>query len=139
MNLNPSLIIVLFLILPFLTWLFNRPRKLRKLQLVKLISEFIKKDVESIPIPPTRPKLYSSRENRTPPMLNIRPTIFEVNTVYCPKDHLHCQNCEFCSKTAVIHSNQWIFCTNKDRITLDGLVRHHWHKPATALPCHTRN
>ena len=139
MNIDISTIIVIFISLPIVSWFVNRPRNLRNTNLTKLLSDFIKKDVDSIPESLTSPILYSSRSTKIPPLLNVRPTTTEILRVTCPKSHLHCQNCGYCTKTAVIHDSQWIYCVNKSRITTDGLNKHHWHKPETSLPCHTNH
>lgn len=126
---------LLFGLVP-LSRVVNRPRALKRTNLTSLLSEIIGKDVTEIEAPETLPQLISII--KTPPMLNIRPTVKEKQMVQCIKPSSHCQNCTHCSKTAVMHHNQWIYCNNTYRVTTNGSNRHYWHRPECALPCHSQ-
>jgi molybdenum cofactor biosynthesis enzyme MoaA len=93
--------------------------------------------VNKIKASATPPQMFSS--TKTPPMLNIRPTVEERKMVQCIKPSSHCQNCTHCTKTAVVHHSQWIYCNNPSRITANGSNRHYWHTPELALPCHSQH
>ncbi len=132
---EPFLIIVLFFSLVPLSYIVNRPRFLKRINLDNLLSEILGKDVNSIKPQSIPPQMHSSI--RCPPLLNIRPTEEEKKIVQCIKPSSHCQNCNHCTKTAIMHRRQWVFCNNMNRVTTDGSNRHYWHTPELALPCHS--
>ncbi|MFW9835470.1 MAG: hypothetical protein ACFFEK_15825, partial [Candidatus Thorarchaeota archaeon] len=135
MTFEPYLILSLFFGLVPLSRIINHPRALRRISLKALLSEILGKDIESIKASTAPPHMFSSA--KTLPMLNIRPTYEERKIVQCIKPFAHCQNCTYCTKTAVIHNSQWIYCKNPNRVTTNGSNKHYWHSPDLALPCHS--